>query len=252
MQHHLRNLLAIGLTVTVGVFVAPSTAASRHVPKPPVLEAPSGCERLDLTELDIEVAGDGEVNFTYPADGYDTCDEAMQVRSFSSGPAGVDDHHDRILSTVVPSVGDIEAAGPGGLTVELTTDPCYTGVEIHLDGDTLLYSNVFGSGCDMTIRTHASSPWQEAELHVVQQTGPIQPPHIWSTVGDDETVLTGLPNGTWYAKVFDGWTPGSTIDVDGGGPVAASTVHDVDDGSEVDIDLAPTPRRPIDRFTLTP
>ena len=47
------------------------------------------------------------------------------------------------------------------------------------------------------------------------------------------------PSGTWYVKVFDGWTLGSTIEVDGGGVVPNDTVYDVADGSHVDISIWP-------------
>ena len=39
-------------------------------------------------------------------------------------------------------------------------------------------------------------------------------------------------------KVFTGWTPGSTIEVNGTGAQAASTVYDVADGSTVEIDIS--------------
>lgn len=250
MRHRDNLLVLAGASVVAGLVTVPTAVDARgHLPGPPVIGTPERCQRLDLTQLDIDVDPGGSVRFEYPGDGYDTCNEAVQVRSHASGPVAVDNHHDPILSTVVPYVADIEAAGSNGLTVEFATDPCYTGLEIHLDGDTLLFSDVFGTGCDLTVLTDASSPWQQATVHVVQQTGPIQPPHVWSTVGDDTTVLTGLPSGTWYVKVFEGWTPGTTIAVNGGPSPVTDTVHDVADGSWVEIDLA-TAWSPIRSYAI--
>ena len=89
----------------------------------------------------------------------------------------------------------------------------------------------------MTVATNFAGAGHDAEIHVVQQTGVIAPPHVINVDTDDTTVLTGLPNGTWYVKVYDGWSVGSTITIDGGPAQPASTVYDVEDGSTVEIDL---------------
>ena len=74
------------------------------------------------------------------------------------------------------------------------------------------------------------------ELHVVQQSGSIQPPHIFEHDSDDTTVLSGLPNGTWYVKVYEGALAGTTMAVDGGTPLLTDIVEGVPDGVTVHID----------------
>ena len=60
-------------------------------------------------------------------------------------------------------------------------------------------------------------------------------------------MLTGLPDGTWYVKVYDGGVPGTTISIDAGAPQATTTVHGVADGSAVEIEH-PLPVRRADSF----
>jgi len=50
---------------------------------------------------------------------------------------------------------------------------------------------------------------------------------------DDTTVLTGLPDGTWYVKVYEGAVDGTSMSVDGAPAAEVDTVHGVADGSTV-------------------
>lgn len=198
------------------------------------------CTPLDSDRLDIAITpyrSVAEVVLSYREDGVVTCNEVVQTQTYASAGAAVDNHVDPVLGEHVVWAADLEAAGRVRFTIPI--DPCWAGIEFHRDGDALLHSEVIGDGCEMTIDTEFVTVSHDAEIHVVQQTGNIQPPHIWSISDDDTTVLTGLPNGTWYVKVYDGWTLGSTIEVNGGGVIAQSTVYDVADGSQVDISIWP-------------
>jgi len=230
------------VTATAAVAVSLAASAAAGASGPGRFESGiSRCQALNPRLLDISTNPSGAVRFTYADDGVATCDEVMQVRSYASGGPVVDNHFDPMLDEELFQVSELEAAGPGGVTVHLDVDHCWSGVEVHRDGDTLLYSEVTGDGCEMTVATDFVGTAHDVELHVVQMTGAIQPPHMWTVDGDDEVVLAGLPSGTWYVKVFDGWTQGSTIEVDNGGAVAQSTVYDVSDGSTVDVSIWPTP-----------
>jgi hypothetical protein len=197
--------------------------------------APLDSDRLDITITPYRTVA--EVILSYRDDGVVTCNESVQTWTYASAGPAVDNHVDPMLGEHVVSAAALEAAGSIRFTIRI--DPCWAGIAIHRDGDTLLHSEVIGDGCEMTIDTDFVTVGHDAEIHVVQQTGNIQPPHIWNISDDDTTVLTGLPNGTWYVKVYDGWTLGSTIEVNGGGVVAQSTVYDVADGSQVDISIWP-------------
>jgi hypothetical protein len=221
--------LALGLALAVGL-AAPAAGQT----------GPGGfttarCQPLATDSLDVEVLRSG-VSLTYAGDRYQTCDEALVVTSYSvSGPI-TDNHHDPLLGEGVVAASTLEAAGPAGVHVPLAIDPCWAGIQVHRDGDTLIWDEVVGDGCELTVTTDfAGDPW-DTEIHVVQQTGNIQPPHIFSHDADGTTVLTGLPDGTWYVKVHDGAADGTTMAVDGAAPVAVTIVHGVADGSTVEID----------------
>jgi hypothetical protein len=169
----------------------------------------------------------------YAGDDVTTCDEVVVVTSYASGGPEVDHTFDPEVDEIVFDVSALEAAGPAGITVDPELDPCWAGLEVLRDGDTYLWSDVDGDGCEMEITTDFhGSPWS-TQVHVVQQSGSIQPPHIFDHVADTTTVLTGLPNGTWYVKVYDGAVAGTTMSVDGGAPDGVAIVHGVPDGSSV-------------------
>ncbi len=67
---------------------------------------------------------------------------------------------------------------------------------------------------------------------------------MWSINADDMTVLTGMPSGTWYVKVYDGFTEGSTI----GSVGVGNTIDGVPNGSRVDIEI----NTPFGLTTLQP
>lgn len=225
--------IAVGVTTTtdpdVGTFV--------------VLDDPP-CTPLDPDELDIDVQPSGVLTFVFPVDdeldvaipgdGPTTCNEAMVVTSYAAaGP--VVDNHDPVIEQVVFQIADLEAAGAAGITVEIALDPCWAGLQVHRDGDTLLWDDVLGDGCVLEVASDFAGTPFPTEIHVVQQTGNIQPPYIFDHVVDDTTVLTGLPDGTWYVKIYEGAHFATTMAVDGGTPQVATIVNGVADGSVVEI-----------------
>lgn len=246
----IRTLVAGAAVLGTALLAVPSTSVEAGS------FAGQRCERLDATDLDVtltplkhervrvdvELTGDGPF-----------CDDTVHVRSRSSaGPdvAASDPHADR--PDEIPLVdsrfraalsdGVLFGATKGSTSYsnDFAADPCWAGIEIHLDDGTPIFEEVLGDGCEMTVVTDFWVDPHSADIHVVQQTGNIQPPHIWTVLDDDTTVLTGLPSGTWYVKVFDGWTPNSHIAVDDGPPIEQSTVYDVADGSFVEITLWPS------------
>ncbi len=246
-----RPTAALAAAVALLAPIAVDSAAAGGPPGGPGgYAAPDACTRLDVTQLDVVVGASGKVRLTYPHDGHDTCNEALQVRSWGTDGVSTDDDLDPLVDESVVWVADVEAAGRGGVTTRVAMDPCFTGIEIHLDGDTLIHEEQFGTGCDLTIATDFVGAGHPTQIHVVQQTGSIEPPHIYDIADDDVTVLTGLPNGTWYVKVFSGWLPGSTIEVNGGGAQPASTVYDVADGSLVEIEIDAAFTLPLARFAV--
>jgi hypothetical protein len=192
----------------------------------------SRCRPLDTAALDVDVLRSG-VRVSYAGDRFATCDEAVVISSHASAGPVVDNHWDPLLDQAVLQASALEAAGPAGIHVPLALDPCWAGIQVHRDGDTLVWDEVVGDGCELVVTTDFAGAPHDTEVHVVQQTGNIQPPHIFSHDADGTTVLTGLPDGTWYVKVYEGAIDGTTISVDGGPAVVAEIVHGVADGSEV-------------------
>lgn len=197
--------------------------------------AAASCTALDPELLDVHVLGSGAIRFVYADDGLVTCDEVMVVTSYASAGPVVDNHHDPVVDQIVFQVAELEAAGPPGITVEPELDECWAGLEVARDGDTLVWDDVLGDGCSMQITSDFAGTPFPTEIHVVQQSGNIEPPHIFGHDQDETTVLTGLPNGTWYVKVYEGAHPATTMAVDGAAAALTSIVHGVPDGSEVEI-----------------
>ena len=226
------TILALSLGLTGGLAATAAPAAAQP--------GPGGfttgrCQPLDTAALDVDVLRSG-VRVSYAGDRYATCDEAVVVTSYSAAGSAVDNHHDPVLGETVLQAAALEAAGPAGVDVPLALDPCWAGIQVHRDGDTLVWHEVVGDGCELTVTTDfAGAPWA-TELHVVQQTGNIQPPHVFEHDADGTTVLTGLPDGTWYVKVYEGAVDGTTMSVDGGAPAEVVIVHGVADGSTVEIE----------------
>jgi hypothetical protein len=192
------------------------------------------CQPLASRALDVDVVRSG-VRVSYAGDGYATCDEAVVVTSYASAGPEVDNHVDPALGQAVLQASALEAAGASGILVALPIDPCWAGIEVHRDGDTLVWDDVVGDGCELTIETDFAGTPHASEVHVVQQSGNIQPPHIFDHDEDATTVLTGLPDGTWYVKVYEGAVDGTTMQVDGGGAAEVAIVNGVADGSTVSI-----------------
>ena len=207
------------------------------IPGPSAGAAPAGrCAPLDSRALDIDWQPSGHLKFVYAGDDVTTCDEVIVVTSYASGGPAVDHSFDPVVDEIVFDVSELEAAGPAGITVDPDLDPCWAGIEVLRDGDTYLWSAVDGDGCEMEVTTgFHGAPWP-TEIHVVQQSGSIQPPHIFDHVSDATTVLSGLPTGTWYVKVYEGAVAGTTMSVDGSAPAPVTIVNGVADGSSVVIE----------------
>ena len=150
----------------------------------------------------------------------------------SAGPV-VDNHDDPVLEQAVLQASALEDAGPAGIHVPLVLDPCWAGIQVHRDGDTLVWDEVVGDGCELVVTTDFVGDPHGTEVHVVQQSGNIQPPHIFDHDVDGSTVLAGLPDGTWYVQVYDGGVDGTTMSVDGSVGAEVDIVHGVADGSTV-------------------
>ena len=225
-------------------------AAVALVPSGASDAAPEGrCSPLDSRALDIDWKPSGHLKFVYEGDDVTTCDEVIVVTSYASGGPDVDHTFDPVVDEAVFNVSELEAAGPAGVTVSPDLDPCWAGIEVLRDGDTYLWSDVGGDGCEMEVTTDFHGAAFATEIHVVQQSGSIQPPHIFGHVADTTTVLTGLPNGTWYIKVYEGAVAGTTMSVDGGEPDQVTIVNGVADGSDVLIEH-PAVYAATDDFTI--
>jgi len=194
--------------------------------------AGSRCRPLDTAALNAVVLRSA-VRASYACDRYATCDEAVVINSHASAGPVVDNHDDPVLQQAVLQASALEAAGPAGIHVPLALDPCWAGIQVHRDGDTLVWDEVVGDGCEMVVTTEFAGDPHDTEIHVVQQSGNIQPPHIFDHDVAGTTVLAGLPDGTWYVQVYDGAVDGTTMSVDGSVGAEVDIVHGVADGSTV-------------------
>jgi hypothetical protein len=255
-------LAPAAVALTAAAFVGHSTGADDDVDdvaavttttEPPELDwvHELDCEGLDSTSLTTYVLASGEIRFVYEDDGVITCDEVMVVTSYASRGPDVDNHHDPEVDELVFQVSELEAAGAAGITVAPELDECWAGLELHRDGDTLLWDHVLGDGCEMEVTTSFAGAPHPTEIHVVQQSGSIAPPYTFEHDTDDSTILTGLPNGTWYVKVYEGAVAGTTIAVDGGTPLLTDTIEGVPDGAIVDIAHPDPGRRVVAEPRLT-
>jgi hypothetical protein len=222
-------------SLLIGVAASVALAAPAAAQPGPGGLAARRCQPLDTVALDLDVLRSG-VRLSYGGDRYATCDEAVVVTSYSASGPVIDNHVDPVLGQVVVQASTLEAAGPAGVHVPLALDPCWAGIQVHRDGDTLVWDEVVGDGCELTVVTDFAGAPHDTEIHVVQQSGNIQPPHIFEHDADETTVLTGLPDGTWYVKVYEGAVDGTTMAVDGGAPAEVTIVHGVADGSTVEIE----------------
>ena len=198
---------------------------------------PPACTALPAKHFDVELDDSGAGNISVADDGVANCDEAVVLWSIASSSPVVD-NHEPIIDELVLQVADLEAAGPKGIDFSIELDPCWAGFQVLRDGDSLVHEEMIGDGCEMTVAVDFTGAPAEAEIHVVQQTGTIAPPHIWTVDDDQVTHLVGLPSGTWYVKVFEGFTPDSSISVDSEDSTSADTVDGVEHGATVDIEIA--------------
>jgi len=211
---------------------------------------PPACTALHAKYFDVEIDESGNGTITVGDDGITNCNESVVLWSIANSSATID-NHEPLVDQLVLEVADLEAAGPKGIDFSIELDPCWGGFQVLRDGDTLVHEEMIGDGCGMTVDVDFAGAPANAQIHVVQQTGTIAPPHIWDVSDDHVTHLTGLPNGTWYVKVYEGFVPDSSISV---GPqiTYADTIHGVGHGATVEIDIAtefglsatPTPTPP--------
>jgi hypothetical protein len=231
-----------------------SPASARSLPDS---FASSRCRPLDTAALDLQVLRSG-VRVSYAGDRYATCDEAVVITSHASAGPVVDNHDDPVLQQVVLQASALEAAGPAGIHVPLALDPCWAGIQVHRDADTLVWDEVVGDGCEMVVTTDFAGEPHDTEIHVVQQSGNIQPPHIFDHDADGTTVLAGLPDGTWYVQVYEGAVDGTTMSLDGSPGAEVDIVHGVADGSTVliehpaELGLTTSDATPELRYELKP
>jgi hypothetical protein len=193
------------------------------------------CQPLLGIEGEISAVEDGHtITLTAPDDGAKTCPEGVAIYSFAGNGAGAIDNHWPVVDFLVVPALEIEAAGVAGVTVPIQLDPCWPAVQVLRDGDSLVWQDSFGTGCAMWVSTDFVGKSWPTQIHVIQQTGTIMPPHIFNHVTDQTTALTGLPSGAYLVKVYDGATPGTTTSVDGDKPVKGSSVGKVAVGSHVE------------------
>jgi hypothetical protein len=112
---------------------------------------------LDPDLLEIDLKPNGQLKFVYPDDGVLTCNEAMVVSSHAADGPDVE-ATDPLIDQIVFQVAELEAAGPAGITVAPELDPCWAGLRVHRDGDTLLWEHVIGDGCAREVSLTVTSP----------------------------------------------------------------------------------------------
>lgn len=222
------------VTAVVGT-AAPVSANPGGGPSDRTSRAPA-CTALAAKYFDVELDGSGNGNISVADDGISNCDEGVVLWTMANSSAVVD-NHEPIVDQLVLQVAELEAAGAKGIDFSIELDPCWAGFQVLRDGDTLVHEEMIGDGCEMTVAVDFTGASALADIHVVQQTGTIAPPHIWQVSDDQVTHLTGLSSGTWYVKVFDGFTPDSSISV-GSGTTYTDTVYGVAHNSTVDIEIA--------------
>lgn len=193
------------------------------------------CQPLLGIDAEISTVENGHtITLTAPDDGAKTCPEGVAIYSFAGNGAVVIDNYWPVVDLLVVPALDIEAAGPTGVTVPIQLDPCWPAVKVLRDGDTPVWQDTFGAGCSMWVSTDFAGKSWPTQIHVIQQTGTIMPPHIFDHVSDHTTLLTGLPSGVYLVKVYAGAKPGTTTSVDGGKPLKTSSVGKVGVGSHVE------------------
>ncbi len=197
---------------------------------------PPACIPLAAKYFDVELDDSGTGNIRVSDDGISNCDEMVVLWSMANSSAVVD-NDEPIVDQLVLQVAELEAAGTKGIDFSIELDPCWAGFQVLRDGDTVVHEEMIGDGCEMTVDVDFTGAPAQADIHVVQQTGTIAPPHIWQVSDDQVTHLTGLSSGTWYVKVFDGFTPDSSISV-GSDTTYTDTVYGVAHNSTVDIEIA--------------
>jgi hypothetical protein len=239
-------LATAALTAAAIATAAPVSAHNRNDSPGYGLRTAPPCTALHARYFNVTIDETGAGNISVDDIGQTSCNESVVLWSFASSSAVID-NNEPIIDDDVIMIADLEAAGSEGIDFDLELDPCWAGFKVLRDGDTNVHQEMLGDGCNMVVDVDFSAAPSEAEIHVVQQTGVIRPPHIFTVNGDTTTELTGLPSGTWYVKVYDGFTMGSSISTVGGAQTPSNTLHAVPHDSHVDVDivtsfwLAPAP-----------
>ena len=128
------------------------------------ITAAARCEALDAEQLTIDLQPAGSLELIYAGDDHVTCNEVIVVTSYASDGPVVDNHHDPVVDQEVIQVAALEAAGATGITVHLELDECWAGLQVHRDGDTLLWEHVEGDGC---IDDFTSQPARSRDIRVL-------------------------------------------------------------------------------------
>jgi hypothetical protein len=202
------------------------------------------CTTLDPARLHVTVSTRGVVHLHYSDDGVFTCNEVLQIRSWASAGPTVDNHHDRLIDEEIVWVADLEAAGKYGLDRTITLDPCWAGVEIHRDGDSLVFSHVLGNGCSFTVRSRFVGESYDVLIIVSQDTGGLAQQNVFSLSGGEDLVLPRRPSGSWTVTAAGaGWLGGS-ISVNGDTPTFEPTRTDIPATATVEVVLGPLVKPP--------
>lgn len=238
MPTPIRTTITATTLIVAAIVGAVGPASARPTDSGPTNRTgrPPACTPLAAAFFDVELDASGVGNISVGDDGITNCDEAVVLWSIANTSSTID-NREPIVDELALQVADLEAAGAKGIDFSIELDPCWAGFQVRRNGDSLVHEEMVGDGCDMTVAVDFSGAPAEVEIHVVQQTGTIAPPHMWSVDNDEVTHLTGLPSGTWYVKVFEGFTPDSSISV-GAFTDDVDTVYGVPNGATVTIDIA--------------
>ncbi|MGI9597915.1 MAG: hypothetical protein ACR2QK_17250 [Acidimicrobiales bacterium] len=238
MSTSIRTAITATMLIVAAIIGAAGPASAHPADDGPTgrTSRPSACTALPAKYFDVELDDSGNGNISVADDGITNCDEGVVLWSIANSSAVID-NHEPIVDQLVLQVADLEAAGMKGIDFSIELDPCWAGFQVLRDGDSLVHEEMVGDGCEMTVAVDFTGAPAEAEIHVVQQTGTIAPPHIWDVDDDQVTQLTGLSSGTWYVKVYEGFTPDSSISV-GAETTYADTVYGVEHGATVEIEIA--------------
>ena len=187
------------IAITIGLTAAGYLAAPARAERPIDDLAVARCEPLDGRSLDVGLTPSGELLLVYAGDGVATCNEAIVISSYASSGPSIDNHVDPLLDQILLDVAELEAAGPSGVTVHPVLDACWAGLQVHRDGDTLLWEQVEGDGCVQSTTALSADPRDAVEASCTcRRDDDIDPKYM-----DDD-----VPAGSTVAFQFRAQLPG--------------------------------------------